>query len=230
MHILCLVIDVTPSRQDYLYGKTYGYVLPQLVPRIFLARQSRARISPPTSFQSIMVCSGRKTPMPRPIAFGLLTEAYANFRAGWRNVSTSWRALGLRFKKTAAARRVQPLVLPCAGLFMILLTALVVLRRADDGRVGFVPGTSRRGGAGHPDDHPRSFCSIRTWPGSRSSFPIRCNTTARGFSGCAHTSTSNSGSFIVWNFGVSEHRESAVPHPVSMGRRSSQRLRARIRA
>ncbi len=119
MHILCLVIDVTPSRQDYLYGKTYGYVLPQLVPRIFWPGKPRSHIA--TYELSIYYGLQREEDTEATtIAFGLLTEAYANFGlAGAILLGVLW---GYCLKKLQLLTARSPMF-SLAGLFMILLTA-----------------------------------------------------------------------------------------------------------
>ncbi|MDB6115566.1 MAG: hypothetical protein JWQ62_2511, partial [Lacunisphaera sp.] len=78
MHILCLIVDYTPARQDYLHGKTYTYVLPQLVPRYFWPDKPRSHIAT----YELGIYYGlqqEEDTNTTTIAFGLLAEAYANF-------------------------------------------------------------------------------------------------------------------------------------------------------
>ncbi len=119
MHILCLVIDVTPSRQDYLYGRTYGYVLPQLIPRAFWPDKPRSHIA--TFDLSIYYgLQSEEDTNSTTIAFGLLTEAYANFGlAGAVLLGVFW---GWSLKKLQLLSAVSPMF-SLAGLLMILLTA-----------------------------------------------------------------------------------------------------------
>lgn len=119
MHILCLIIDYTPARQDYLYGKTYGYVLPQLIPRLFWPDKPRSHIA--TYELSVYYGLQREEDTETTtIAFGLLAEAYANFGlAGALMLGIFW---GFWLKKLQVWSTFSPMF-SFAGLLMVLLTA-----------------------------------------------------------------------------------------------------------
>lgn len=119
MHILCLIVDYTPVRQDYLYGKTYAYVLPQLIPRWFWPDKPRSHIA--TYELSIYYGLQREEDtFTTTIAFGLLTEAYANFGlSGAALLGLFW---GFSLKKLQIWSTFSPMF-SFAGLLMVLLTA-----------------------------------------------------------------------------------------------------------
>ena len=119
MHILCLIVDWTPARQDYLYGKTYGYVLPQMIPRFFWADKPRSHIA--TYELSIYYgLQHEEDTSTTTIAFGLLTEAYANFGLlGAILLGVFW---GFWLKKLQIWSTFSPMF-SFAGLLMVLLTA-----------------------------------------------------------------------------------------------------------
>lgn len=119
MHILCLIIDNTPDRQDYLYGKTYSYVIPQLIPRFFWPDKPPSHVA---TFE-LAVYYGLQTvedTSTTTIAFGLLTEAYANFGLlGAVLLGAIW---GFSLKKLQIWSTFSPMF-SFAGLLMVLLTA-----------------------------------------------------------------------------------------------------------
>ena len=119
MHILCLIIDYTPARQDYLYGKTYGYVLPQLIPRVFWPDKPKSHIAT----YELGIYYGlqqEEDNSTTTIAFGLLTEAYANFGLfGAILLGVFW---GFCLKKLQIWSTFSPMF-SFAGLLMVLLTA-----------------------------------------------------------------------------------------------------------
>jgi hypothetical protein len=119
MHLLCLIIDLTPERQDYLYGSTYGHVLPQLIPRFFWAEKPRSHVA--TYQLGIYYGLQREEDTTTTtIAFGLVTEAYANFGLiGAILLGAFW---GYTLKKLQLLSTFSPMF-SFAGLFMILLTA-----------------------------------------------------------------------------------------------------------
>ncbi len=119
MHLLCLIIDSTPERQDYLYGSTYGHVLPQLIPRLFWPDKPRSHIA--TYQLGIYYGLQREEDTNNTtIAFGLLTESYANFGViGAILLGAFW---GYTLKKLQIWSTFSPMF-SFAGLFMILLTA-----------------------------------------------------------------------------------------------------------
>ncbi len=119
MHILCLIEDCTPARQDYLYGKTYSYVLPQLIPRVFWPDKPKAHIAT----YELAIYYGlqlEEDTATTTIAFGLLTEAYANFGlVGAILLGVFW---GFWLKKLQIWSTFSPMF-SFAGLLMVLLTA-----------------------------------------------------------------------------------------------------------
>ena len=119
MHLLCLIIDRTPERQDYLYGSTYRHVLPQLIPRFFWAEKPRSHVATYQLgiYYGLQLEEDTNT---TTIAFGLLTEAYANFGLiGAVMLGAFW---GYTLKKLQVWSTFSPMF-SFAGLFMILLTA-----------------------------------------------------------------------------------------------------------
>ena len=119
MHILCLVVDWSPSRQDFLDGETYGYVLPQLIPRFLWPDKPRSHIA--TYRLSIYYgLQDEDATNATTIAFGMLSEAYANFGMfGAGLLGLFW---GVILKKLQVLSLHSPMFSQ-AGLMMILLTA-----------------------------------------------------------------------------------------------------------
>jgi hypothetical protein len=119
MHILCLIIDCTPERQDYLYGSTYKHVLPQLVPRFFWSGKPPSHVA---TYQLAIYygLQREEDTASTTIAFGLVTESYANFGlVGAALLGAFW---GYTLRKLQIWSTFSPLF-SFAGLFMILLTA-----------------------------------------------------------------------------------------------------------
>jgi len=119
MHLLCLIIDNTPERQDYLYGATYRHVLPQLIPRFFWPEKPRSHVA--TYELGIYYGLQREEDTATTtIAFGLVTEAYANFGLfGAVLLGSFW---GFTLKKLQIWSTFSPMF-SFAGLLMVLLTA-----------------------------------------------------------------------------------------------------------
>ncbi len=119
IHLLCLVIEYTPDRQPYLYGSTYRHVLPQLVPRLFWPEKPRSHVA--TFELGIYYGLQREEDTnTTTIAFGLLTEAYANFGLfGAILLGLFW---GMSLKKLQIWSTFSPMF-SFAGLLMVLLTA-----------------------------------------------------------------------------------------------------------
>ena len=119
MHILCLIVDCTPARQDYLYGQSYTHVLPQLIPRFFWPAKPRSHVAT----YELAIYYGlqdEEATNSTTIAFGLLTEAYANFGlAGAIMLGVFW---GFWLKKLQVWSTFSPMF-SFAGLLMVLLTA-----------------------------------------------------------------------------------------------------------
>jgi hypothetical protein len=119
MHILCLIVDCSPSRQDYLYGQSYTHVLPQLIPRWFWPDKPRSHVA--TYELGIYYgLQDEEATTTTTIAFGLLTEAYANFGLfGAILLGVFW---GFWLKKLQIWSTFSPMF-SFAGLLMVLLTA-----------------------------------------------------------------------------------------------------------
>jgi hypothetical protein len=119
MHILCLIVNCSPERQDYLYGKTYAYVLPQLIPRWFWPDKPRSHVAT----YELAIYYGlqeQEATATTTIAFGLVTEAYANFGiVGTIMLGAFW---GFWLKKLQIWSTFSPMF-SFAGLLMVLLTA-----------------------------------------------------------------------------------------------------------
>jgi hypothetical protein len=119
MHILCLIVAYSPDRQDYLYGKTYSYVLPQLIPRVLWPEKPRSHIAT----YELAVYYGlqsEEATESTTIAFGLVAEAYANFGMfGTAMLGFFW---GFILKKLQIWSTYSPMF-SFAGLLMILITA-----------------------------------------------------------------------------------------------------------
>lgn len=119
MHILCLVVDYTPSRQPYLSGETYGYVPAQLVPSVFWKNKPPAHIAT----YRLSVYYGLQLPeetSKTTIAFGMLSEAYANF--GFIGVGLLGFMFAYCFKRLSDLSVNSP-ILSYPGLLMVVLTA-----------------------------------------------------------------------------------------------------------
>jgi hypothetical protein len=119
MHLLCLIIDNTPERQDYLYGATYRHVLPQLIPRFFWPEKPRSHVA---TFELGIYygLQSEEDTNTTTIAFGLVTEAYANFGLfGAVFLGAFW---GVTLKKLQIWSTFSPMF-SFAGLLMVLLTA-----------------------------------------------------------------------------------------------------------
>ena len=119
IHILCLVVNYSPDRQPFLNGETYGYVLPQLIPRFFWPDKPRSHIA--TYRLAIYYgLQDEDATNATTIAFGMLTEAYANFgMIGGVLLGIFW---GFSLKKLQVLSWHSPMF-SLAGLMMILLTA-----------------------------------------------------------------------------------------------------------
>lgn len=119
MHMLCLIVSYTPERQDYLHGRSYGHVLPQLIPRFFWAEKPRSHVAT----YELAIYYGlqqEESTTTTTIAFGLVAEAYANFGLwGAFLLGAFW---GCVLKKLQVWSTFSPMF-SLAGLLMILLTA-----------------------------------------------------------------------------------------------------------
>ncbi len=118
-HIMCLVVSVTPERQPYLAGETYAQIPAQFIPRLFWPEKPPGHISTYT----LAIYYGLQRPedtVKTTIAFGLLTEAYANF--GFFGLGALGTLMGLAFKLVSTWASESP-VLSYGGMLMIVLMA-----------------------------------------------------------------------------------------------------------
>lgn len=118
-HMLCLVVQYAPERQDFLYGETYTDLPAQLVPRFFWPGKPTVHVS--TSRLSVYFGlqdeSGTQT---TTIGFGFLAESWANF--GWAGCIALGAVLGALHKIFWVWTRDSALFSP-AGILMITFTA-----------------------------------------------------------------------------------------------------------
>lgn len=119
LHILCLVVSITPERQPYLDGKTYADIPGQFVPRILWPEKPGAHVS--TSTLSIYYgLQTEEDTAKTTIGFGLLAEAYANFGiVGTILVGLAFAAF---FKKAVGWGADSPM-LSYPGLLLVVLIA-----------------------------------------------------------------------------------------------------------
>src|ERR1019366_2507829 len=118
-HVLCLVVDCTPSRQPYLDGQTYGYVPSQFVPSCFWQNKPVAHAG--TNRLSIYYGLQDESATTRTtIAFGLVSEAYANY--GLFGVSVGGATLAFCFRKFSDWSANSP-ILSYPGLVLVILMA-----------------------------------------------------------------------------------------------------------
>ena len=118
-HMMCLVVSITPEKQDYLYGKTYTHIPGQLVPRFFWPDKPFAHIST----YLLCVYYGLQTEeetKKTTIGFGMLTEAFANF--GFAGMFTLGVLIGFSLKKLSTWGAESP-TLSYGGLLLVLLMA-----------------------------------------------------------------------------------------------------------
>lgn len=119
MHILCLVVEYTPSRQPYLAGETYGYVPAQFVPSFLWKGKPPAHVAT----YRLSVYYGLQRPedtTKTTIAFGMLSEAYANF--GFFGAGLLGFVFAAAFKRLSDLSVNSP-ILSYPGLLMVVLTA-----------------------------------------------------------------------------------------------------------
>jgi hypothetical protein len=118
-HILCLVVDATPARQDFLYGETYRHIPGQFIPRFFWPDKPVGHISTYYLSQYYGLQSEEAT-RTTTIGFGMLSEAYANF--GYLGAIILGVLFGWAFKKISIATRHSPM-LSYGGLLLVILMA-----------------------------------------------------------------------------------------------------------
>lgn len=118
-HMLCLVVEYSPSRQDFLYGKTYADLPAQLVPRFFWPDKPKVHVS--TSMLGIYYgLQDENATQTTTIGFGFLAEAWANF--GLVGCVLLGAILGGLHKMLWTWTRYSQLFSP-AGILMITFTA-----------------------------------------------------------------------------------------------------------
>jgi hypothetical protein len=118
-HILCLVVDCTPARQAYLQGETYGYVLPQLIPSFFWHNKPPAHVAT-NRLSTYYGLQDENATTRTTIAFGMISEAYANFGLAGVAVLAATFAFILRRVSDWSAR--SP-ILSYPGLLLVILMA-----------------------------------------------------------------------------------------------------------
>lgn len=119
MHILCMVVTYTPSRQPFLEGRTYAQIPGQFVPRFFWHDKPVGHVSTNTLsiYYGLQSAEGTEK---TTIAFGLLSEAYANF--GFIGMAVIGAVFAFCFRKISGWAAQSP-ILSYAGLFQIVLMA-----------------------------------------------------------------------------------------------------------
>jgi hypothetical protein len=119
IHILCLVVSRTPDPLPFLEGQTYGHIPGQFVPRFFWSDKPVGHIS--THTLSIYYgLQDEQSTWKTTIAFGLLSEAYANF--GFLGLAMIGISFAFVFKIVGDWATYSPL-LSYPGLFQIVLMA-----------------------------------------------------------------------------------------------------------
>ena len=118
-HMMCLVVSITPDKQDYLYGETYTHIPGQLIPRFFWPNKPLAHISTYRLCVYYGLQSEEET-KKTTIGFGMLTEAYANF--GIPGMIALGMFIGYGLKKVSGWGAESP-TLSYGGLLLVLLMA-----------------------------------------------------------------------------------------------------------
>jgi hypothetical protein len=117
--MICLVVDNSPDRLPFLDGETYAQVPGQFIPRFFWPDKPVGKISTDT----LSVYYGLQRPedtQKTTIAFGLLSEAYANF--GFYGVGLFAAVFAFCLKKYSLWAQQSP-ILSYAGLLQVLIMA-----------------------------------------------------------------------------------------------------------
>lgn len=118
-HIFCMVTANTPERLPFLNGETYTYVPAQFVPRYFWPNKPRSHIAT-YRLSTYYGLQGEEDTQRTTIAFGMLSEAYANF--GFFGTTLLGFVFAFCFKKISEWASLSPL-LSYPGLFLIVLMA-----------------------------------------------------------------------------------------------------------
>lgn len=118
-HMLCLVVSQTPDPRPYLGGETYGFIPGQFIPSFFWKDKPPAHIATNTLsvYYGLQVMEAT---VKTTIAFGLLTEAYANF--GLFGMSLIGATFAFFMKKMGCWAANSP-ILSYPGLVLIVLMA-----------------------------------------------------------------------------------------------------------
>lgn len=120
--LVCYAVDTVPDLSPYLYGDSYSYVLPQVVPRFLWPNKP----SPNDSVKLLSVRLGVLTAEQAEytsIGYGLITEAYANY--GSYGSAVLGFVLGWVLRKVARNTS-QCGTLSGGGIFRILCLAWVL--------------------------------------------------------------------------------------------------------
>lgn len=118
-HMLCLVVEYSPSRQDFLYGKTYFDLPAQFVPRFFWPNKPKVHVS--TSMLGVYYgLQDEDATQTTTIGFGFLAESWANF--GLVGCIALGALFGAMHKTFWTWTRFSELFSP-AGILMITFTA-----------------------------------------------------------------------------------------------------------
>lgn len=118
-HIMCLVVSQTPITRPYLNGETYAFVPGQFIPSFFWKGKPPAHVA--TNHLSVYYgLQASEDTAKTTIAFGLLTEAYANF--GLFGSALLGSIFAFCFKKFGDWTTYSPM-LSYPGLVLIVLMA-----------------------------------------------------------------------------------------------------------
>lgn len=120
LHVLCIVVDVVPSRQPHLNGDTYVNIPAQFVPRFFWSDKPGPHLSNIRLATYLGFVPDDEAARNVSIAFGTPSEAYTNF--GLPGVLLLGGFFGFLFKKLATLTEESP-PLSVGGLLMVLLMA-----------------------------------------------------------------------------------------------------------
>ncbi len=118
-HIMCLVVSTTPHQQPFLDGETYRHIPAQFVPRLLWPDKPLGHVS--TSRLSVYYGLQREEDTATTtIAFGMITEAFANF--GFYGVAVIGALVAFCLKKAQCWGRDSPLF-SYGGIVLVLLLA-----------------------------------------------------------------------------------------------------------
>ena len=118
-HVMCLVVSETPNPRPYLDGETYSYVPGQFIPSFFWKGKPPAHVATNTLSVYYGLQLSEDT-AKTTIAFGLITEAYANF--GLFGVGLLAGLFAFCFRKFGDWSAHSP-ILSYPGLVLIVLMA-----------------------------------------------------------------------------------------------------------